>query len=199
MTDWFHYVGKPREFLEPARRFGVSRNCPISAAKAMNFGDRVILLQHRGKIPAAAFAEMVISGISFFDGIEIGEELIEQGRCEYEDYSASGGIDVDRECGSFTLSGCYTLADDVTLGEIIAIAEKKIIEQGGEFDDLRCMVWGKITKVYDVPMTIYPAVPFTRGFMRVPDGTRIGDAPAVVDVEHVVNVVEGYERKVVNV
>jgi len=196
MTVWFHYIGKPDNFLPPALTFGVSRNCPVNVARAMQFGDRVILLQHRGTIPAAAFAEMQINGISFFDGINVGDELIAQGRCEYHD---TGGLEVERECGSFTLSGSYTIADDVTLGEIIEIAERLVTESGGSPADLRCMVWGRITRVYDVPMTVFPPVPFTRGFMRVPEGTRIGDAPAVGDAEHVINVISDYERQVVDV
>lgn len=195
--NWLHYVGKPKGFLPPALEYGVSRPCQITIAKAMQFGDRVILLEWRGKhIPPAAFAEMIVNGISFSDGIDVGSELIEQGKAVYSDFGESG-LAVNRECGSFTLGGSFSLADGVTLSDVIAIAERKSAEIGIEPKDIRCMIWGKICIVHRVPLTITPPPPFTRGFMRVPDGTRIGDAPTVAEtLVNEVRVVENYERKV---
>jgi hypothetical protein len=59
------------------------------------------------------------------------------------------------------------------------------------------MIGGTITKVYDVPMTLVPAVAFFRGFKRIADSEyRIGDAPAVTDAApNQVLVIENYERK----
>lgn len=193
-TNWFHYIGNPGGFIQPALQFGMSRPCPISIARQMQFGDRVILLKWRGsQIPPAAFAEARISGISF-DGVDIGNALVEQGKATYEQYSG-GGIEVSRECGSFTLVGSYVLADDVTLGDVIDIAERNATELGISVSDIRCMMWGKIVAVHPVPLTVTPPPPFTRGWMRVPDGTRIGDAPINTDTQNSVYVVENYERK----
>jgi hypothetical protein len=200
MNTWFHYIAKPNPFLQAALKFGVSRHCPINIARGMNFGDRVILLHWRGKaIPPAAFAEMIVNGISFEDGLNVGQELLEQGRCEYHDYTDGGscaGVQVDRECGSFNLAGGYSLSADVTLQAVIEIAERKMVEQGGKPGDVRCMIWGKIVKVYDVPITPQPAPGFLRGFFHVINGTRIGDAPVVAEpITNEVRVVENYERK----
>lgn len=199
MSTYFHYISKPKSFLPPALAHGASRHCPVNIARGMNFGDRVILLKYRGKsIPPAVFAEMIVNAISFEDNLNVGQELLEQGRCEYTDYTggSSAGVQVDRECGSFNLAGGWTLSADVTLQEVIEIAERKMAEQGGKPGDIRCMIWGKIVMVYDVPMTIDPPPQNKRGFTHVPPGTRIGDAPILAEpITNEVRVVENYERK----
>lgn len=199
-TYYLHFIGKPRPFMAAALKFGVSRRIQAAHAKAMNFGDRVICLQWRGKsISPAAFAEFRISAVYFNSNIHVGEKLLEQGKAEYRDYSAggSGAMQVDRECGAFMIGGAYSLKDDVTLAEIVAMAEQEIKEAGGRIADLWCMIGGTITKTYDVPMTITPSVAFFRGFKQIADGEyRIGDAPAVTEpITNEIRVVENYERR----
>ncbi len=201
MTTYFHYVGgkyTPQQFIAEARQQGISRRAPASQVKGMAFGDRVILLDWRGGRPAA-FAEFVISRVFFRPEISqaVGEGLLADGRCEYEDFTADGGggLEVSRECGSYTIGGAYTVKEDVTLAEVMERAEAADRARGGD-GHLWTMVGGYLTKTYDVPMTVVPAPAFTRGFMHVPDGARIGEAPAVdaAAAKPQVVLVENYEK-----
>lgn len=196
-TNWFHFVGKAKQFLGPAESFGVSRRCSSDIARTMQFGDRVICLTWRGKeIPPAAFAEFRIATLYFENGVNVGEELLKQGRCEYEDFGP-GGKQVVRECGDFVLGGGYKLKADVTIEEIFKIADAAIEKQGGKRDDLWCMVGGALTQVYQPPLTVDPPVKFSRGFSFVRDGTRIGDEPVLVSPEsREIMIVKAYDKRI---
>ncbi len=207
MTSYFHYVGgkyTPEKFIAEAREQGISRRAPASQVKSMSFGDRVILLDWRGGRPAA-FAEFVISRVFFDPEISkaVGEGLLEDGRCEFQDFTADGGggVEVDRACGSYTIGGAFMCKDDVTLGEVFERAEEADKARGGD-GNLWCMVGGYLTQTYPVPMTVLPAPAFTRSFMQVPEGGtngvryRIGEAPIVNSeaAKPQVVIVENYEK-----
>jgi hypothetical protein len=201
-STYFHYISDPKGFIEPAQKHGASRRCQLNIAKNMQFGDRVVLLKWRGDgIPPAAFAEMIINGVSFDGNLNVGKELVVQGKAEYEDFTDDGagdGLSVSRECGEFVLAGGYTLSEDVTMADIIAAAEKKMQEQGGNPKDVKLMVWGKVVKVYDVPMSVTlpeGQLKFNRSFAHVPEGARIGEAPAITEpIENKVMVVNDYHK-----
>ncbi len=178
-----HYVGRehytPESFIAEAKEIGfISRDTAPAIARQMEFGDRVICMDWRGEaIPPAAFCEFRISRFFFREDIasKVGASLIEEGRCEYD--GSSAGTVIQRKCGSWVDGGGYVCKDDVTAAEIFERAEKAAAEQGIAFQDLWCMVGGKLTKEYLPPMTVLPQQEFFRGFKRVPEGTRIGDAP----------------------
>lgn len=180
---WFHYIGRarytPETFIAEAIKIGfISRDTAPAIARQMEFGDRVICLDWRGDaIQPAAFCEFRITRFFFAENIacKVGASFIEEGRCEYD--GSSAGTVVQRECGSWVDGGGYVCKEDVTAEEIFERAEKAAAEQGIAFQDLWCMVGGKLTKEYHPPMTVIPRQEFFRGFKRVPEGARIGAAP----------------------
>lgn len=197
-TTWFHFIGKPKQFLPPAEHYGVSRRCPSSLARLMQFGDRVICLAWRGKlVPAAAFAEFRITTLYFDHDVKVFEKLAEQGRAEYEDYGGGGKLIV-RECGDFIISGGYVLKPDVTIAEIFKLAEAENAQQGGKRGDLWCMIGGALTQVYQPPLTVDPPVKFSRGFSYVQPETRIGDEPIVEGSPATeVLIVKSYDKRMI--
>lgn len=208
MTTYFHYIGgstyTPAKFVAEAQAQGISRRAPVSQVKGMKFSDRVILLDWRKGRPAA-FAEFTFTRMFFDADIskKVGDTLVEEGRCEYhEPAGGGGGTVVSRECGEYIMGGSYSVKEDVTVEEICEKAEAADKERGGDGQGMFCMVGGYLTKVYDVPMTVINAdgsLPkFTRGFMKVGEGARIGDAPVLSAEEtHAPEVVmvQNYERK----
>lgn len=209
MKTWTTYIGgryTPQSFLAEAKRVGfITRRAPAHQAKAMHFKDTVLLLAWRKGKPAC-FGEFVVTGI-VFDG-ELNAKLIEELKAEdkiVEDNTGGPSTQVERECGEFTMGGGASVRDDVDIPEIMEKAEKIQAEQqaAAGLDDkshgaVWCMVMGVLTKEYFPPRTLDPAVPFTRGFMALTEGTHFvtahgdeisHDAP----VSQIVGV-ENYER-----
>lgn len=161
---WYHYVGgtyaSPEAFLREARAQGISRRVPLAFARAFRFGDRVVLLRWLGKDRGVqAFAEFTVSSVVLQGETSkaVGDLLREQGRAEWSD---AGAGKVERECGSYFVGGCWLVQAD--LSEIVQLA----FELGGDF----CMIGGGLSAVYPEPVLLDPAPPFTRSFLRVPDG-----------------------------
>ena len=158
---WGHYIGKSTypsdaSFLDEARRIGVSRRVPARIARAMNFGDRVILLRWLGNGRARAFAEMQITGLTLSEDIaaRVAEELGDRVRCSGDDRP----VHHQRGCGMYTVTTtCVVIG--VTLAEIIDIAlrisPKPFV-----------MLQGRITRVIEPPEE-WDGMRFTRGFFRI--------------------------------
>lgn len=191
MKTWLTFVGgkyTPQKFVAESHRVGsITRRLPANVAKGMNFGDTVLCLQWRGKsVPPAVFAEFRINGI-VFDG-EIGQKVTAKLKAEgkiIEDNSGAAPVQVDRECGSFSMGGGSIVRDDVTIQEIVdiaqALADEDADAQGiakADKGSLWCMVSGILTKTYAPPRTLNPAPKFTRGFMGLAEDMKFSDANA---------------------
>jgi hypothetical protein len=184
------YIGgkyTPAKFIKEANKFGITRRLPANIAKSMNFGDTVLCLQWRGKgIPPAVFAAFIINGI-VFDG-DIQKKVVEKLKAEgkiVQDNSGAAPVHVQRECGDFLMGGGAYVREDVSIGEIVEIAQAA---EGEDQDaagiakadkgSLWCMVSGTLSKTYLPPRTLNPAPNFTRGFMALPEGMTFAEENA---------------------
>lgn len=211
MATWLHYIGgkyTPAKFIAESKRVGfITRRAAANQVKTMHFRDTVLCLKHRGKnVAPAVFCEFVVTGV-VFDG-ELNLKLVDELKAEdkiIEDNTGGPSMTVDRECGEFTMGGGATLREDVDIPEIMEKAERIQDEMqtakglsDGAGGTVWCMVMGVLTKEYVPPRTLAPAVPFTRGFMALPEGTTFvsanGDEIAAdVEIRQIAGVGE-YER-----
>jgi hypothetical protein len=209
MKTFMTYIGgkySPKSFIAEAKRVGfITRRAPANQVKAMHFKDNVVLLDWRKGKPAA-FGEFVVTGV-VFDG-ELNAKLIEELKKEdkiVEDNTGGPSTQVERECGEFAMGGGASVRDDVDIPEIMEKAERLNDElQGGmglgkeSRGTVWCMVMGVLTKEYLPPRTLDPAVPFTRGFMTLPEGTSFvtahGDEISHGAPSSQIVGVENYER-----
>lgn len=164
-NTWMHYIGKQYtipKFLKEAKRYGVSRRIPAQIAKGMNFKDIVVLLRWEGLGKVSAFAEMMITGLTFDHEIaeQVGKKLQENGQATYAE-AGGGGVSINRECGSFSIGGTWTVT--ASIPEIMALAEEANKDSG---KPLFVMLYGSLAQVYDAPQRLTPAPSFTRGFIR---------------------------------
>lgn len=165
-STWMHYIGTgyyadEKKFLREAKKFGISRRAPAQTVRGMEFGDRLIFLRYIRERNIYAFAEAQITGISLDYSIskQVGERLIEQGRGEYQ----QGGMDVERECGSYTVIGTFIVR--ASLKEVMTLAQEIHERENGDVP-LFVMVNAKLTHAYKEQVILSPAPKFTRGFIR---------------------------------
>jgi len=170
LNTWMTFIGQrytDEKFIREAQRDGVSRRVPAKLARAMNFGERVICLRWGGSGKVSAFAEFTITSLSLDHSLsqKLGEKLKEQGRANYSD----GGGAVQRECGAYFVVGSWRVAEDVTLREIIDLAQE-IADSwtNGHGEKITYLIGGALTQVYSVPVLLDPAPKFTRGFTKCP-------------------------------
>lgn len=167
---WMHFIGgyysNTDKFVAEALKTGISRRASALSVKNMNFGDRIILLRYGRNDSTHAFAEAEVTGISLDHEIaqKVGLELKATGKATWHEPSG-GAITIIRECGSYNVSGTWTV--DAPLPEIIDMA----IRASGD-TPLFFMVNARITEVYDNPVYIQPAPKFTRGFVKCPDDSE---------------------------
>ena len=195
-TTWAHYIGRYYQstdlFIREARRLGITRRVPMQIAASMQFGDRVILLRYDNR-RVFAFAEMVITGVVFDERISksIGERLVAEGRATFN----PGGGACQRECGTYIVIGTYTVADDVDLPEIIQAATE-IAAQNGLKPFV--MISGELYIVYDNPIFLDPAPPFTRSFMQFDRQPTYKYLNNQLEAANRIIEIEGYEKKQVS-
>jgi hypothetical protein len=114
--------------------------------------------------------------------------LEEQGNATYTE----GGGMVSRECGSYMIMGTWNV--DAELPEVMDIVTE-IAAEKGMMDATFVMISGELTTVYDDPVYLEPAPPFTRGFIRVDDGatfTLFGEAE---EPGNKIIAIESYQKK----
>jgi hypothetical protein len=181
MGTWYHYVGgfyNPQSFLREALKYGVARRVPPAQARAMRYGDRVVLLHWDGGKPKA-FAAFEITRL-VIEG-EVGQEVLSQLKARLVD---AGGRVVVRECGSYISGPTWVVEEDIP--DIMAQAERIAKERGLP---LMVMVGGRIVEVYKPPRPLPASFPFFRGFKRVSESTE----PARDDGE--LEVVANYKKR----
>jgi hypothetical protein len=112
MKTWLHFIGRsyystPTRFLREAQRLGVSRRISLQQARAMRYGDVVLLAQWDGKRQVAqVFGQFIVASLY---GTGLGDLLQEE---EREVVSATP-VMVERECGHFTCGGIVTSQVDI--------------------------------------------------------------------------------------
>lgn len=171
-STWMHFIGgyysSTDKFIREAQGpGGIARRIPAQVARGMAFGDRVVLLRYNGKNNVQAFAEMVLDSVTFEGDFasKVGKKLVEQGRAAY----TPGCISVSRECGSYIIAGVFEVASDVSLSEIVQMAQSSASEGESVF----VMIGGHLSKVYDTPVLLSPPPKFSRGFFHAEDGTFV--------------------------
>jgi hypothetical protein len=149
-------------------------------AHSMGYGDVVTLLSWRSGEPVA-FAEFTITRITMQSDIaqEVGQALAEEGKA----HAVSGGGEVVRECGSYTIEATYVV--DVSLEEIV----EKAIQAGKELGvKLSFMLGGPLSQVFDPPEPLDPPPPFTRGFIKAEGESKPTKDAQIVGIE-------GYKKR----
>ena len=204
MATFLHYVGgrySPQTFIAEAQQYGITRRANAQNVKALNFGDTILLVDHRQGRPAV-FGSFTLTDIIFDANINAELLPLLQANGVVESVQDFGGspITVRRKCGSFTITGSVSLrtrgedetptADEtqdaetteeeprISVAELIELAQAIQAQQQSalgvgdeERGSLWCMVGGSLTTTYFPPRTLVPAPAFTRGFMRLPEGT----------------------------
>ena len=168
VNTWMHFVGgyysDTDKFADEARRQRISRRAPAQQVRGMQFGDQLVLLRYE-RPAVAAFAEAEIIGVTLDREISevVGERLAAEGLAEFHE-PAGGCQTIERECGSYTLLGFWTVTCSLPDVMDIAIQEAKA---AGE--KLFVMVNADLRKAYDQPVYLEPAPKFTRGFIKSVD------------------------------
>lgn len=205
MATFLHYVGgryTPQTFVAEAQQSGITRRANAQNVKALNFGDTVLLVDYRRGRPAV-FGSFVLTDVLF--DAEVNAELLpllEQNGVVERATTFDSPVVIRRKCGKVVISGAISLrtrgdsegAEDaaaepdaprITVAELIELAQAIQAQQQsalGVADAARgslwCMVGGALTTTYLPPRTLLPAPPFTRGFMRLPEGTTFAEANA---------------------
>jgi hypothetical protein len=186
---WMHYIGGYYDsvelFIREAKQHGISRRIPLQSAPGMHFGDRVILLRYHNKITVSAFGEMEIHSIIFDVAIShaVGQRLAQDGKAQY----IEGGASVNRECGSYIITGTWIVTVDIP--DIIKLALE--ISESQQIKNTFAMIGGPLTMVYKSPVYLDPAPKFCRGFIRAnqeatfefPDGVQSKDDHTIVAIQ----------------
>jgi len=192
-TRWMHYIGRyyrsHHAFIREAKVMGIARRIPAQVARGMNYGDTVVLLRYCRKERVYAFAEMVITGLVLSGDMAqaVGEKLQAQGKATY---TAGGGM-ISRECGSYMIMGTWNV--DAELPEVMDIVTEIAAEKG--MDATFVMISGELTTVYDDPVYLDPAPPFTRGFIRVDDGATFTLFGEQEEPGNKIIAIESYQKK----
>lgn len=162
VQTWLHFIGgyyaNTAKFVAEAERQGISRRAPAQVVRGMEFGDRLIFLRY-AKDASAAFAEGRIIGVLLEHEIAqiVGEKLRDEGKAEY----IEGGGRIDRECGSYMISGGWSVT--ASLAECIEYALEAAEERGV---NLFVMVNATLSQAYPAPIILSPSPAFTRSFTR---------------------------------
>lgn len=166
-STWMHFIGTgyyadEKKFIREAEKYGISRRAPAQTVRGMEFGDHLIFLRYLREKSVFAFAEARIRGITLEGSIskQVGEQLIEEGRAEYQD---GGGMEVERECGSYLMMGTYTVK--ASLKEVMNMALEIHARENGD-TPIFVMVNARLTEVYAEQVFLQPSPKFTRGFIR---------------------------------
>jgi hypothetical protein len=191
-NTWMHFIGgyysNTEKFINEAIKSRISRRAPAQMVRAMEFGDRLVLLRYGGPDITSAFAEAQIVGVTLDH--EIAQIVGDQLHCEFRP-SADGGTEIQRECGSYTVFGVWIVK--ASLGEVMEIAMKAAKERGDE--PLFVMVNAELTKVYDAPTFLSPAPKFTRGFIKVADQAAYSLSPIDPVSQKIVIAINDYQKK----
>jgi len=181
MTHWLHFIGDNYKddyrFILEARRNGITRNVPAQTARGFHYGDTVQLLRwKRGGKLVYAFAEMVVNQVTLPK--ELSDKVAEALKDRISIHYDPSPLHIDRDCGSYDICGTFTVEGDIDIPDIIKAAQE--ISKDEKF---RCMVGGRLLKVYDTPIK-FPGVKFTRGFQKGNYRDHIEDVKQIVGIEN---------------
>jgi hypothetical protein len=191
-NTWMHFIGgyykDTDKFINEAMKHRVSRRAPAQMVRAMEFGDRLVLLRYYRDESVSAFAEAQIIGITLDH--EIAKIVGEQLHCEYHE-PAGGSSVIERECGSYMHTGTWIV--NASLRDVMEIAMKAARERGDE--PLFVMVNAELTKIYEQHTFLQPAPKFTRGFIKAPDQAAYSLEPRDPVAEKIVIAIRNYRKK----
>ena len=114
MKYWLHYVGKglytPRHFAREAERYGVNRVVPLGMLGGFEFGDVVLLAEHR-RVENKEYA--VVFGYFRVLGVTVPEGWIEKAGIGAECDPSGGSSVVKRSCGSYEVAATCTTHEEI--------------------------------------------------------------------------------------
>lgn len=189
MSSYGHFVGgrydSPTRFVNEAKRVGWSRNVNALFARGLHYRDRIVFMRLRRDKSVQAFAEGSIGSITFKNpalSSMLGAALMASSQAQY----SPSPLSIQRECGSYNISGEYTVSPEIDIPQIVAMALRIAKEHNL---DTSCMIGGSLVREYK-PVILQPAPKFTRGFIRIDDDETF-EAPE----QRSILAIENYRKK----
>lgn len=155
---WIHFIGANYysidDYRQEAMTIGISRAVAPNVLKQMNLGDIIVLAQ-KDDDKTKIFGYFRLTNIIGMGG-DLVEEMKRRGVIHKSETFKP--VEVERGCGSYTITSSYDIGSDVDFMEVIRNADN---EQLG-----RVMIGGKY---FDLPggiEYIVSEIPFRRGFRK---------------------------------
>ena len=199
MSTYLHYVGglyTPEKFVEEAKRIGVSRRIPLRSIRNLKWGDEVLcatwepykaVLIEGGeeKEHSAGFKE---GKARVFCSFKVTRLFVEDPDINYVLLAelhfirgkvlkevSSGVMQVERECGTYYVSGSVLVSASIEeIYEILSVIAPKA----------KVMIGGELYREFSPPVVL-DGVPFTRTLYKLWDEkTELKEGEVVLIQDH---------------
>ncbi len=152
---WLHFIGKQyystSQFIEEAKKYGVSRRISFQNLKNMRFGDKIYLFQWNGK-SSELFGYFVFERI-----LGINHNILEEAREKgiIRRVADLGDEVIKRGCGNYILRASYTTENPEAMLDLLEEKYKAKEDLG------KLMIGGAF---YEINPHIKSSIPFQMGF-----------------------------------
>jgi hypothetical protein len=156
---WIHFVGANYysidKFIKEANTVGIARAIAPQVLKKMSTGDVVLLAQKVGK------STRIFGYFTFNEMTGLDPELVQElkRRQIIKAMPALEPMNIQRGCGSYTITGSFAVADSESMMDLIRETDDKKIG--------RVMIGGKFHYLKDAGMDVdyvLCEIPFRKGF-----------------------------------
>lgn len=135
--DHIHFIGNSYyskfKFIKEALKYGVTRKIPHNQFKNIHIGDRVFLIQG-GQKGGRVFGYFTVDRLTL-ENKELIEDMEKNGYIQAP-IAGFTPMAVDRECGSYTVTGSFTMYDPKATMDYIKSKDSKEVGSvmvGGQF------------------------------------------------------------------
>ena len=156
---WIHFVGANYysidKFIKEANSVGIARAIAPQVLKKMSTGDVVLLAQKVGK------STRIFGYFTFTTMTGLDPELVQKLKEKkiIQQLPALAPMEVERECGSYTITGSYSVADSNAMMNLIRETDNEKIG--------RVMIGGQFHYLKDTGIDVdyvLTEIPFRKGF-----------------------------------